>query len=523
MSTVLHKLQVEIGANAAKFGQGTKDAQKSMNSFSAGLRDFGNQTNIAGHNVGGLASQLVGLANPATAAAAVIGTLSAAYLNTHAGAEALEEVQFRLEASFEILGREVASFIDTLGSTEDPDSVVGAMGGWKNILIETNPIVIQFRAAIGLLDKATGGYISKLKEEEEALAALKGIYDDLLRDRIIESEQISELDRKIERLKTQRVEENVTTKEKIELDRQILKLEEDRFLILVSDAEKRRQALEAQVFLAGGVNKLNEKQLELLIDTRNEVKNLEAEYQLRIRKIRKELTGLLQDLSKASSFKFEIKNLDTGEINFPGEFKTPEQIDQAIGDKQLESIVKETEALLGLGEAYNNVSFNYAQWRIDQDNAALAAEETAAKIASLGFILGDLSAQIIEGGDTVAQRQEQQVRALGNATVDIVDLYFKQSIAAAISNALKVGGPAGLAIAGIGIAAVRALFNKAVGSHFKGGGGGAGSISSPSRATLTGNAQDTQTIVVTGQISGNNILLSSQKTTATNKSVRVGG
>lgn len=226
------------------------------------------------------------------------------------------------------------------------------------------------------------------------------------------------------------------------------------------------------------------------------------------------------ELSKATKFK---PGVDGGNETIPGEFV---DVDQEFANKleeQTNQLVKQTEAALGLGAAYGTLSFNYAQWVIDQENAARAADEAAAKMVALGSVLGELSAQIIQGGETTAQRQEQQVRALGNATIDIVDLYFKQSIAAVISESLKIGGPAGLAIAGVGIAAVRALFNKAVGGHFKGG-GGAGTISSSPRASISGGkTQDSQTIIVKGQITGTNILVSGQKQTDVNKSTRVGG
>jgi hypothetical protein len=486
MATVLHNLAVEISAKTTKFAEGIKNAQKPMQNFASGVKEFGNQTNIAGHNLGGLASQFTSFLNPATAAAGVISGLGAAYLNTHAGAEALEEVQFRLEASFELLGRETSKLVDTmyeLGRDGDSggDSALGNI--WKAFKA-VNPLVGLWNYSIFVTDKLTGGYITKLGEEEEALAALKGIYDDLLRDRIIESEQISELERQIEKLKTQRVEENVTTKEKIDLDRQILKLEEDRFLILVADAEKRRQALELQATQLGGINNLNDKQLELLINTRNEVKNLEAEYELRIRKIRKELTGLLEDLGKASSFKFDRSSLkDTGNVNFPGEFQR-DTFDQDIADKQLDSIVKETEAILGLGAAYGTLNFNYAQYRAGQEDANEVAQESIDitslvenSLISLGDGLGDAISGVGNFGD-----------ALINSFADFASQFGKLLIASGLAKIaferLKFSG-AGAVAAGIALVAVaRATSNKINSSA--GGGGGSASIPSQRADTSRG-------------------------------------
>lgn len=526
---ILAKMAVLVSAQTQDFdkkmqqsSKGLNTFQKTFSGFSKGAQTFGNNLNIAGQNVGGLASKLTSLLNPATAAAGVIGTLGAAYLTTFQGAEDLEKAQFRLQSSFQLLGREVAGFVDIIKNGFTEENTSETISFFNLLTSLANPALLS-------------AYILKVDDEAAALANLKDVYDDLLRTRLIESQEISELERQIEKLKTQRVEENVSIKDKIALDRQILKLEEQRFLFLVSNAESRRQSLEAEADKIANItgamtdqqreqrinNRLTDEQLELLINTRNEVKNLEAEYSLRVRKIRKELTGLLEDLNSTGSFLFDRTKLKaTGDISFPGE--QDNAFDSETSDKQLASIVAQAEAVLGLGDAYNNLNFNLAQYLIDQENAKIAAEESANKMLELGNIVGQLSQQIIEGGDTVAERQENQVRAIGNATIDIVDLYFKQSMAAAIAGALKIGGPAGLAIAGASIAAVRALFNKAVGRSF-GGGGGAGAVSRAPRPSISGNVQDSMTIIVEGQLKGNDILISNKKTTRTNGSTRVSG
>lgn len=472
---ILAKMAVQISAQTADFNKKLKDSSKDLNSFSNHAKTFGSNVEIAGQNVGALAGRFTSLLNPATAAAAVVTTLGAAYLNTHAGAEALEEVQFTLQSAFEITGREVSTFVDTMRNLSDSGGDNGVLHDLKTAFVDLNPLVLLFKANVEALDFITGGYISKIGEETAALAALKGIYDDLLRDRIIESEQISELDRQIEILKTDRVEENVSIREKIALDRQIIKLEEDRFLILVANAERRRQALETEADQLGGVNNLNDDQLKLLIDTRNEVKNLEAEYNQRIRKIRKELTGLLQDIKSVSDIKFTRPTTDTGDVNFPGEFMQ-NQPDAEFNQRTMDALIKQGEAVLGLGDAYNTLSFNVAQYAIDQEIATEKAEAAADRILQLTSIGEGFAASVASG-------QQGAVQALGNATLDIVSLYQKQAFAAAISQSIqhggKIGGPlVGLALAGVALAAVRGLFNRNVGSSF-GGGGGAGVSAQP--------------------------------------------
>ncbi len=221
------------------------------------------------------------------------------------------------------------------------------------------------------------------------------------------------------------------------------------------------------------------------------------------------------ELAKIAKF---TAGTDGGSSNIPGEFQA-DTFDQDIADKQLDSLVKQAEAVLGLGEAYDELHFNYAQWLIDQDNANAAAEESANKMLALGNIVGQLTDAVVQGGDTVAARQEAQVRALGNATLDIVDLYFKQSIAAAISGALKIGGPAGLAVAGVAIAGVRALFNKAVGRTFSGGGGGS-AASVASRSSVSGSGSQTLDVNVHGVIKGKDIYLIGQKIAGENKATK---
>jgi hypothetical protein len=71
--------------------------------------------------------------------------------------------------------------------------------------------------------------------------------------------------------------------------------------------------------------------------------------------------------------------------------------------------------------------------------------------------------------------QQSGVQALAQATSSIVDLFYKQAVAAAIAKAIQSGGPLplGLIAAGVGIAAVKGMFAK-----IGGGGGGAGASGS---------------------------------------------
>jgi hypothetical protein len=189
-------------------------------------------------------------------------------------------------------------------------------------------------------------------------------------------------------------------------------------------------------------------------------------------------------LGKASSFKFDRSSLkDTGNVNFPGEFQR-DTFDQDIADKQRDSIVKETEAILKLGAAYGTLNFNLAQYQIDQENAASAAEKAANDFEFLTGMAENFAYSVASG-------QQSAVQALGAATIDIVDNYLKQALAAAIAASVSnplIPLPIGLAAAAVGVAAIKGLFAKSVGSSSSGGGGG-GSVSVPTQRADTSRGE----------------------------------
>ena len=178
----------------------------------------------------------------------------------------------------------------------------------------------------------------------------------MLRTQIEESELIADLDRQIEGLKTAREEENVTIEQRISLDNQVLALEQQRFRILQAGAIARRDQLEAQAELIGGVNKLTDDQLKILIDSRNEVKNLEAEYSTRIRKIKSDIDSLNDSLRKqneelrketSADDRAQRRALDT----LPGE--SDPLRGKATKDRKVNPLVKEGEQIVLTQERIN--------------------------------------------------------------------------------------------------------------------------------------------------------------------------
>lgn len=263
--------------------------------------------NVAGVSVGDFAGKASALINPATAAAGVISLLGSAFLSTRDGAELLESVQFRLQAGFQILGRETAKLVDTLSSLGADQQ---GNNGFFATLLKTNPIVQQLAIQLKILDFVTDGYVSSLLEETEALAKAKAAYDDLLRSQIEESEQVAELERQISVLTTSREEENVTQEDRVGIDKQILGLEKERFDILVANARLRRDELEKEAARLGGVNKLTDEQLKLLIDVRNEVKNLEGDYAQRTKKILSDVDSINDKLREQAKLAREAQAAD---------------------------------------------------------------------------------------------------------------------------------------------------------------------------------------------------------------------
>lgn len=275
--------------------------------------DAASQIKVAGVSVGDFAGKATSLINPATAVAGVISLLGSAFLATRTGAELLESAQFKLQASFQILGRETASLFNKF---KDTDS---GFGGLMKAFITGNPIITQLMASLKLLDVATGGYFTSIEAEIKALADAKDAYDDLLRAQTEESEIIAKLDRQIEELKTKREEETTTNQQRVGLDEQVLSLETQRAQILISNAKLRNEQLEEEAIRLGGVNNLTDEGLKILIASRNEVANLGAEYATRIRKIKSDIDSLNDKLREELELNRAIAAADK-RLGGPGKF-----------------------------------------------------------------------------------------------------------------------------------------------------------------------------------------------------------
>lgn len=528
MATVLHKLAVEINADGSKFTRGLKEAQKPLQGFTSGLKSFGNQTNIAGHNIGGLASTIASFANPVTAAAGAVTLLGGAFLKTYEGAELLEEGQFALEASIQVLGKETGKFIDTL---TDEDTALGRV---TNKVIDIVTEYNIWAMAIKAIDKITSDHASSIINEIAALQELKAAYDDLSRERIIDSENVSELERRIEALKTAREEEGVTIAKRIAIDRQLLELENERFRLLQNDAIKRLQNLEVQADGIADVtnamseqerqqainNSLEEKQLELLINTRNEVKDLEAEYSRRIRKIQKELTGLLRELDKvksSSGFAFSPGE-DTGDANFPGLFQDPEKFNQSI-EEAFDTTMMDgaIEGWGSLSEKINEAQLAMYDFQEATGEVAISLDTLISNsIIGLGEALGDEIAGVGHGATNLLK-----------VFADFAGQFGKILVAAGVGalalKKLLVSNPAAVIAAGFGLVAISRIAGAAIQNAQSNIGKGQSSSSVGVGASTASLQPQNIDVTVTGRLSGNDIIISGQRTAEKNRQTRAGG
>src|SRR5690606_365856 len=143
-----------------------------------------------------------------------------------------------------------------------------------------------------------------------------------------------------------------------------------------------------------------------------------------------------------------------------------------------------------------------------------AAAQTFLDIQSL---IANTVQAAIQGEQTFAQ-------ALAGITLDIVDTFLKQALAAAITKAITTPGaplPVGLALAGIAVAAVKGLFTKNVGRGIGGSiGGSSYSAFASERADPT---VSTVEVAVTVRIEGNDILISGSRARDRNNFTRPGG
>jgi len=136
---------------------------KSNENLGSKFQSVAGNINIAGTNLGSLSSGMTAFLNPATAAASIVGTLATAYFSTGRGAQDLEQIQFKLSATTEILSNKLADVVDYF---KDSDS---AAGGFFRSIVSGLPGVQAFS---NLWRLTIGGAVDEL-------AVIKDKLDDL--------------------------------------------------------------------------------------------------------------------------------------------------------------------------------------------------------------------------------------------------------------------------------------------------------------------------------------------------------
>lgn len=145
--------------------------------------------NIAGTNLGSLTGGMTAFLNPATAAATIVGTLATAYFNTGRGAQDLEAIQFKLQATTEVLSNKIADFVDTLKDSDSP------LGSFVDSLWESSTaakaLTLVWRSTIGDQVDALAGIKDQLDDLNESRAVAQAAANNLLDDNSALLEEIN--------------------------------------------------------------------------------------------------------------------------------------------------------------------------------------------------------------------------------------------------------------------------------------------------------------------------------------------
>jgi hypothetical protein len=227
----------------------------------------------------------------------------------------------------------------------------------------------------------------------------------------------------------------------------------------------------------------------------------------------REFAKALADLKKLTTIdKSQLP--DAGNVNIPGEFKDVDKEFNDLIEEGTAKLIEQTEAVLGLRDAYSGLVIN------TDEAAQIEAAALEQRQKDIETLIGLTQAAESFGAALVSGQQEFG-QALANLTLDVIDLYLKQALAAAIAKSIEGGPlPVGLALAAASVGIVRGLFSKAVGRS-SGGGSGGGGVSRPSASSNTQDSNAKLILGVQGQIKGNDIFLSTRKTSSINEATKV--
>lgn len=151
---------------------------KSNTDLSGKFQNVAGNINIAGTNLGSLTSGMGAFLNPATAAASIVGTLATAYFNTGRGAQDLEAIQFKLQATTEVLSNKVADLVDKFKGADGK--------GLGSFFIEAIPgaqlLAGVFQATVGKEIDDLAKLKSQMDDLNQAQADARTLQNNLLED-----------------------------------------------------------------------------------------------------------------------------------------------------------------------------------------------------------------------------------------------------------------------------------------------------------------------------------------------------
>jgi hypothetical protein len=322
-----------------KLIKSNKELAASNNKISSGFQSMAGNINIAGTNVGGLIGQFSAFLNPLTAVGAGVSALATAYFSTGRGAQDLEQIQFRLQATMEVLSNKVADFVDILKDSESP------LGGFIDSLWESSTaakaLTLVWKATIGDQVDALAGIKDQLDDLNEARAVAQTKFNNLLDDNSTIQADILEAETKYidKQDKLQLMRDNINNAFKETLS---IKQKEVELLNQVLEVNKNDEATRRKINAINlEISQEERKREKLLAGVQKTTDNIEETERKRL--------AAVSAIEEKERLILEHKNaqIDTEEVS-PIEF----------ADLEIDAIARKTEAEIGYAMAVNQLSLN---------------------------------------------------------------------------------------------------------------------------------------------------------------------
>lgn len=171
----IKKINEEIDKNNDIIKENSSSLEKqrlNVGNYTDSIKQAISETKIAGTSIGDLTAKVASFANPVTAAVAVLGALTAAYMRSSIGAKDLEFAKNKLTSAVNILTDRFAALFS---SAEDGE-------GFFSKLLDRTISLVKYIPIVALYTKALGVDLDEInqKSTDAALASdqLNAIYED---------------------------------------------------------------------------------------------------------------------------------------------------------------------------------------------------------------------------------------------------------------------------------------------------------------------------------------------------------